>query len=257
MNVCIITYHTIYKDKEIIDEAYAINESTFEAHMHHLYKTGVKNIKIEEINGKPIESTNYIAITFDDGYISDYDIVYHVLKKYNLRGTFFITANCIGKKGFMNWEQIKEISDSGMSIQSHGLNHYSLADLSEKELKEELLISKKIIEDKISIDVKYFSVPGGFHNKRVFSVAENLQYDGACTSVPGFVSKRNVRKEFKIYNRFMITRRTDFETFKALINFSRKIEIYYKGNYLVKNTIRKFIGNRNYQKVWESFFKKI
>ena len=257
MKTCILAYHKLFNNNEYNNESYSLLESTFELQMKYLSEIGFRATLICDIANNKLNNRKNVLITFDDGYSSDYKIAFPILKKHGLTGTFFITGNHIGKKGYMDWQQIIEMNRVRMSIQPHGLNHVPLTALSEEELKNELLISKIMLEEKIGTPVRYFSVPGGFHSKKVFRMAETLQYNGAFTSIPGFVPEINLRQRFKIFNRFIITRKTDFNTFKAIVNFNRTIETYYKSGYLFKMILKKLVGNKTYQMLWEKFLKEM
>ncbi len=88
-------------------------------------------------------------------------------------------------------------------------------------------------------------------------MAEKLQYKGVCTSVPGYILKKQVSRKLRIYNRFMVTRKTDFSVFMNIVNFNSRLGNYHKGIYLVKSLAKRIIGNEAYQKLWEKFCKKM
>jgi len=108
-----------------------------------------------------------VAITFDDGYLDNYTHAYPVLKKYNIPAAIFVVINRVGKHlgndDYMSWQQIKELSVSGLvTIGSHSMNHPNLSEIdSEAELREEIFESKRILEKELNQEVKFFSYPFG------------------------------------------------------------------------------------------------
>ena len=85
-----------------------------------------KNLN-EEIS-KP-NKIKKILLTIDDGFQSFYDNAWPVLKKKNIPFILFISTAYVGKNGYMNWEQIKEIEKSGLGIiGNHSHTHEYLVD---------------------------------------------------------------------------------------------------------------------------------
>ncbi len=123
-------------------------------------------------------------ITFDDGLEDNFTNAYPVLKDLGLRAYFFVIPDKIETKGYMNWKQAKELVASGMIIGSHGMTHRILTELNDSELDYELRESKRLLEEKLGITIEYFSVPRGFCNARVISVAKNIGYKNIFTSNP-------------------------------------------------------------------------
>jgi peptidoglycan/xylan/chitin deacetylase (PgdA/CDA1 family) len=71
---------------------------------------------------KPFTPT--VCLTFDDGHKSLYDTAFPLLRKYNFTATAFITPAFIGNPNWAKWQEIEEISKSGIiEIQSHTLEH--------------------------------------------------------------------------------------------------------------------------------------
>jgi peptidoglycan/xylan/chitin deacetylase (PgdA/CDA1 family) len=138
-------------------------------------------------------NANTVNITFDDGYESFYENVLPILKELSMPATVFIPAVFIGKtnhwdyssflqkRRHLNPSQIRELSDSGIEIGSHGYTHSSLAALSNRFLKIELERSKKELEDITGKQVRYISYPFGRYNDRVEATALNTGYERGFT----------------------------------------------------------------------------
>lgn len=87
-------------------------------HLESKGKYTITTEKFREILDKYGDTVNY---TFDDGGISNYAAALE-LKKRRIRGIFFISTNFVNQSGFLDMNQIKDISDSHF-IFSHGHNH--------------------------------------------------------------------------------------------------------------------------------------
>src|SRR5205085_364652 len=66
-------------------------------------------------------------ITIDDGWVSAYNTAWPMLKKYGYPFTLFIYINYVGTGGkSMTWEQLGEMRDAGVDIESHTFSHSNL-----------------------------------------------------------------------------------------------------------------------------------
>ena len=174
-----------------------------------------------------------IVLTFDDGFEECYTIITPILNKYNLKATFFINPKCINSdieisefinnnlkvnlnKKFMTWDNIKKISDDGHIVGSHTYSHLILNNLNKDILEKEIVLSKKIIEEKLNIVCKYFAYPFGndnYFDNNAFNLANTI-YDYT------FISGNYSTYFFKIKN--VLTRR-HFEpnwNFKHILYFT-------------------------------------
>lgn len=85
-----------------------------------------------------------VSYTFDDGLLEQYTELFLVLKKYGIKASFAINGNTINrneaqlasggrgtdslviKKPRMTWAMLKEMSDDGQEISSHGWAHTNI-----------------------------------------------------------------------------------------------------------------------------------
>jgi len=61
----------------------------------------------------------------------------------------------------MDWQDVKYLSDNGVTIGSHGLHHLSMETLPHEDIYEEVYASKRIIEGIVKKEVLHFSYPFG------------------------------------------------------------------------------------------------
>jgi len=150
-DVPILMYHHL---DSIADKNTIVTRETFEKYIKALVDNGYTGVSFEqlvnyvendgELPQKPI------VITFDDGYLSNYEFAYPVLKKYNIKATIFIIGISVGKDTYRNTEnsdypiiphfnyaQANEMVESGIiSIQSHSYDMHQI-ELYEKLLNRE------------------------------------------------------------------------------------------------------------------------
>ncbi len=115
-----------------------------------------------------------VAITFDDGY-RDLLGVWHHLERAGFVATIFLATGYVGRRVFpwlvagagphpegiapLTWDEVRELAGRGASLGSHGVSHLPLETLSEAELRLELALSRREIEEQTGRAVHLFSVP--------------------------------------------------------------------------------------------------
>lgn len=181
----ILLYHHVAERR--FQNSYYVSPEIFEEQMAWLKENGYKVISLDDIYQAGLGQKNLpekpLVITFDDGVTDQYTNALPILKKYDYPATFFIKLNNVGKgKGGMTWEQIKELTNAGMTIGSHTVNHDNLNMMSAKTLKYELEESKKTLEDKLGVKIKFLSYPGGAYSDKVIEAAQKAGYLAAVTT---------------------------------------------------------------------------
>lgn len=128
-----------------------------------------------------------VLLTFDDGFLSDYDYVYrHHTCELGRRFMSFIPVEHVGKPGRMTWQMIDELSRSNIPIGSHGLAHVDLTVQSDEALKRELQVSKSTLEDRLGRPVTLFAFPYGKFSERVWQAALDAGYECLFTIQLGY-----------------------------------------------------------------------
>lgn len=259
LKIPVLLYHQLF-EKELNNHKYAIGKNEFERQIKYLSENGFGSFLINDLCkrfGSISTDKKPIAITFDDGNYSDYSIAVPILFKYGHVATFFVTVNWIGNKYFLKWSHLKEIIEIGMSVQSHSLTHSFLNDFKSIDIYKEIKGSKTFIEKKLNSKVEFFSLPGGFFKKKVLNVLKDANYIGLCTSEPGLNMLNFVEKDFFIFKRFLISRKTSFRNFKDIVHGKANIIGLCKTKHIVKKTAQKLLGNKIYYLLWSHLLKDI
>ncbi len=99
---------------------------------------------------------------------------------------FKINLNSYAEKMVLTWDEIIQLSkDPLVTIGAHTKNHLALAHLSEDECYNEIINSKKEIEDRIGLEVKHFSYPFGKSSQvgtREFNIANEIGFSTSTTT---------------------------------------------------------------------------
>jgi len=194
-SVTILLYHGVnsgeafYAEMDARSKEYILSKELFQAHMKYLYDNNYNVLLLEEylrrINSGQTPR-NVVVLTFDDGEKSCHKTIAPILEKFNFKGNFFIISNFIGKDGYMDAKDIKDLSAKGHAIESHSVNHPFLTKLDNSKVYEELKTSKEKIEALIGREVAFFSIPTGAYNKKVLNAARSVGYKKNLCSVEGY-----------------------------------------------------------------------
>jgi peptidoglycan/xylan/chitin deacetylase (PgdA/CDA1 family) len=103
----------------------------------------------------------------------------------------------------LNWDQIKEMQHL-VEIGSHSCNHFNILHLNDKELTEELLISKEIITERTGTDTIAFSYPHGNTSQYIEGKLKQYGYKFAVTTKKG-INRFNNRYSLKRINTWEMT----------------------------------------------------
>lgn len=185
--VPIIMYHKIDDNASV--SKLSVSPENFKRQMSFLKRHNYNVVRLEDLpalirSGKIPYKT--IVITFDDGYENNYTDAYPVLKELGLPATIFIVPALIGSEGFLTWDQVIEMSESGIiSIGSHSMTHAYLLDLPEQKLNIEIFDSKRAIESHIRKKVLGFSYPLGHFNDYIKKRVIDAGYRIAVSTNPG------------------------------------------------------------------------
>ena len=186
--ILVLNYHQIANNPTPL--SIAIND--FDAQMKFLADSGCVTITPDElyagINGEIELPPKPVLVTFDDGYLDNYTNAFPILKKYGLRATIFIIpAFTSVYPGYMTWEQLKEMEENGITIESHTLTHPKLEALPDDEIRVELLNSKNLLEENLGHPVEFLAYPTGTYNLHIAGLAQDAGYKGAFTIKYGVV----------------------------------------------------------------------
>ena len=176
----ILMYHGIVREADDIPDGrepgaslYDVREEDFREQMEYLHKNGYSVVRMGET---ALPGTQPVVLTFDDGEANNCLCAFPVLSEYGGPASFFVTVNRVGKKGYMNWKQLRGLLKRGMMIGSHSLNHRILTQINDDELYKELAESKRLLEEHLDGPVEALSVPRGFCNAQVVRMARQVGY---------------------------------------------------------------------------------
>lgn len=198
-------YHSISSPLLKHESGFVCEPKVFDEHMKLLKKKGYYFASINEVyqhllNQKKLPE-NSVLISFDDGYMDNYINAFPILLKYKIPAVIFLVAGLIGKKN--NWfsgkqwttrelltlDRINEMTQGEIDFECHSLNHKKLTSLDDNKQKEEIIESKKILEDRLNKNISYIAYPHGLYNQNTLDIVRDAGYLMGFSTHSGFNSE--------------------------------------------------------------------
>lgn len=191
VKVPILLYHNITPGSGGGDIA-NVSAKMFETHILALINAGYNIISLKDyisyVKGEGKLPKKPLVLTFDDGYSSNYEIAFPILKRYNIPATIFIVTGTVGERaedGKVNnshftWRQAALMQASGLvDIESHTLTHPNLPEKNVSDIQKELRKSKYMIEKWLGKECKIIAFPYGGYNEKLVPLAAAAGYESA------------------------------------------------------------------------------
>ena len=184
-------YHMIGDEQ---GNAAVMTEANLRIQMNYLRDHGYHPITMQELydyvtKGAPLPEKP-VCITFDDGYLDSYTIVYPLMKEYGFPWTLFLITDDVGKPyNRMTWDQLKEMANShAVTIASHTLSHPKLHNLATRAEKEkEIVEANKALKYQLGIDNVWLAYPYGDYDDEVIDICKKAGIKMAVTTDAGRV----------------------------------------------------------------------
>jgi peptidoglycan/xylan/chitin deacetylase (PgdA/CDA1 family) len=147
-------------------------------------------------------SSQSMAITFDDGFLSNLEAGVPVMKKIGARAINYLVADRIGKssdwetaeggeaRSLMDEAQVRDWLAAGNWIGAHTCTHPRLSKIPRDRAREEIFSSKRMLEDRFGQPIEHFAYPFGDYDDAVVEMVREAGFKTACTMDRG-VNDRN------------------------------------------------------------------
>lgn len=188
----ILTYHSI----DASASAISISKEAFERHVAWLASGRVRVVSVDELMQLP-DSTDAVAITFDDGFQSFGEIAAPLLARHGLPSTLFIVSDHAGGGGtnawgrapdagiptlpLLGWRELERLAGRGVTLGAHTRTHRRLTALTAAELADEICGGARIIEQHTGHAPVGFAYPYGSVSNEAAAVVRGA-FAWGCTT---------------------------------------------------------------------------
>jgi peptidoglycan/xylan/chitin deacetylase (PgdA/CDA1 family) len=211
----VLLYHAIG------DGPWAIQKHCFEKQIGLLHGAAAI-LPLSDLIARSAPTGVALSITFDDGYACLRDNALPILADFGLTAAVFLNTGEMGdqerrrsreERGyypgeqFLTWRDVENLVTAGWRIGSHGVGHVDLTVASAETRRNELSISKQIIEERTGAVCDAFAYTWGRNNGRLREAVRCSGYRYALAGGHSAVNHRcdrfaiprmNVAKEYTL-----------------------------------------------------------
>jgi peptidoglycan/xylan/chitin deacetylase (PgdA/CDA1 family) len=200
-DVLVLVYHAI---SEHWDADTTVTPEQLSEQIRYLLARGYTSVTFERALTTPPPG-KVLAITFDDAHRSVFEVAFPMLRDIGAVATVYAPTDYIGSgeptawEGFeaaargphapelvcMDWEQLGVVADAGWEVGSHSRSHPHLTRLPDSTLRDELVGSRELLEQRLGRPCRTLAYPYGDHDGRVVAATERAGYLFACTAPVG------------------------------------------------------------------------
>ena len=155
----------------------------FKKHISLIKESNLEFISFNELKKILIDKKPYInkkiLLTIDDGFKSFYKNAWPILRKQKIPFIIFINTREINKNhpNYMNWDQIREIHESGIgTIGAHSFSHDYLIKFSKEEVVNDITKSHEDYKREIGAVPEIFSYPFGEYSMEIKKIIKDFKY---------------------------------------------------------------------------------
>ncbi|MGC8852050.1 MAG: polysaccharide deacetylase family protein [Hydrogenobacter sp.] len=194
----VLTYHNIgTPPKSAKLKTLYVKPQDFRKQIKALKLLGYEFLRSDDLLKSP--KGRGVLLTFDDAYLDFWENAFPFLKQEGIPALVFVPAGLVGrfnewdyqklmvKKTLMDWQHLRELVSAGIEIGSHSLTHPYLSQIPKETARREIEDSKKILEDKLGVEVKTFCYPYGDYNQEVRDMVAEAGYLMAFTTKHGSI----------------------------------------------------------------------
>lgn len=172
--VCIVQFSLYSQANTLNNDILAWGFRRGENHEQSTLDTASEKV-IKDYDGIAMgnKESNFVYLTFDCGYEQGYtEKILDVLKENNVKATFFITAHYLNTSS----DIVKRMIEEGHIVGNHTVNHKCLPNLSDEEIKKEIMDLHNAVFEKFGYEMKYFRPPKGEFSQKVIDIVTKLNY---------------------------------------------------------------------------------
>ena len=219
--------------------------------------TLIKKENIRFINPKNFEKElrsnkleRKVLLTIDDAFSSFYNNAWPILKENKIPFILFVSTREVGAYNYMTWDQIRELSNEDfVEIGNHSHTHEYLIDEESSVIKNDILKSMKIFDEKLQKQSQFFSYPFGEYSLEFKKIIRELGFKFAFGQHSGVIDET---KDLFELPRFPINEKYgDMKRFKTL---TKTLPLKYKE---ITPAEKYLIDAKNPPNVKIEFFKNL
>lgn len=221
----VLMYHKVAADytKDFLTVSYG----DLEAQFIYLRQEGYTPVLLSDLvafvqQQKPLPDRP-LLLTFDDGYRDNYEVMYPLLLKYNMKAAIFLVPSFLNKENYLHKADIEAMNPQRIEFGLHSFDHKSYKTLTPEQLAEDIVQTKNVlIREGISFQPCLAYPYGAYPKRNAFKRRKFLEV----------LEHRGIALAFRIGNRLntlplsqpLIVQRLDIRGDTSLKKFKKKLK---------------------------------
>jgi len=191
----ILMYHSLDDSGSVVSVA----PDAFAQQMSWLAKMKIRGVSLRQAvayrKSHGVWPTGAVAVTFDDGFANFFKHALSALDRHGFSATVYVVTGHVGKQNdwapppgdlgaqpMLSWDQIKQLDQAGIEIGAHTVSHPDLRQLTQDQVREEIVTSKQSIEQALGKKADTFAYPYGLYGPAAAGVAKQA-FQASCTTL--------------------------------------------------------------------------
>jgi len=228
--VPVLMYHWVHEDVGDKLRLYGVTPSAFRSQVKLLSWLGYRGVPLSELFSEA--AGRRTVLTFDDGYVDNVENALPVLEAFGMAATIFVVTDHAGgvnawdlrhgdpPRPLLTWERMRALDGKTLRFEPHSRTHPVLPELPREAAREEILGSKKRLEDELGREALAFSYPHGAYDEAVEAMVREAGFRMAVTDRQGL--NRAGDDPIRV-RRTMITSRDVAPTFLVKLGIGRGV----------------------------------
>lgn len=205
--ILFLTYHKVLNVPEKEREFYTVQAEQLEQQLEMIQQNGLQPLSVEDLVGDGMQQPpsaisasikgqihrNDVCVStlaapgdvpvghrrtpagfmlsFDDGTVDHYEVVYPLLEKSGQKGIFFVPTAKLNRPGYLTSNMVRDMAKAGHTIGLHGHEHRRLDQFGEEDIRVQMEVSRGALEELTGTTPTIFAPPGGYVNRQVQAIA--------------------------------------------------------------------------------------
>jgi len=199
--VPVLMYHWVNHDIGDRLRLYGVRPGAFESQVRRLRAAGYRAVSLGDLRSHLRRKTTLparsVVLTFDDGYLDNIEHAAPVLEAAGWSATVFVVTERLGgvnewdlhagdpPRRLMTWEDARRLDGTVFRFEPHTRTHPFLDRVDRTRAQDEILGSKKRLEDELGREAEAFSYPHGAYDDEAEAVVRDAGFLAAVTDVWG------------------------------------------------------------------------
>lgn len=224
----VIYYHDIVEGSG--DSFDLTNFDVFKRHMEYLINQGYETITFDELNSDKLAySPKRVLIAFDDGWTSNYDLIFKYMQERGLKYNIFLAVGLINNDSrYLTWAKVREMNKSGIvGFGAHTYSHVCFKDIKEVDVDKEIKLANDVFYNELGFYPQDFCYPYGYYSETSHKyLIEKTCYKRIYTSKKMYSYSQSGKI---IFGRCGISNEQSFEIYvKKLKGYFNYTETFYR-----------------------------